>query len=128
MALDTGALKSQQLTRITVDTTVMPKNVTHPTDAKLMMRALEKLNALARQQGIVLRQSYLRVGKRAVIMAGRYAHACQFKRQKKQLGFLRNRLGRVCRDIRRSIEDDDRLKQAFATPLSRADQIRKTSA
>ena len=31
----TGALKTDDMARITVDTTVQPKNVTHPTDAKL---------------------------------------------------------------------------------------------
>lgn len=33
MAHDAGALKMDDLARITVDTTVQPKNVTHPTDA-----------------------------------------------------------------------------------------------
>src|SRR3970282_764868 len=40
VAHDTGALKKDDLARITVDTTVQPKNVTHPTDAKLMLTAI----------------------------------------------------------------------------------------
>jgi len=35
--------------------------------------------ALARRHGIRLRQSYLRIAKRAAMMAGRYAHAKQFQ-------------------------------------------------
>lgn len=35
VAHDAGALKMRDCQRITVDTTVQPKNVTHPTDAKL---------------------------------------------------------------------------------------------
>jgi hypothetical protein len=35
---------------------------------------------LAKREGVELRQSYLRVAKRAAIMVGRYTHAHQFKR------------------------------------------------
>ncbi len=38
--------------------------------------------------------------------------------------FLRIRLGRLIRDIRRKIEDKADLRDAFAAPLSRASQIR----
>jgi len=103
---------------------VQPKNVTHPTDAKLMYRALVMLGRLARENGVVLRQSYLRVGKRAQIMAGRYTHAKQFKRANRALKFLRTRLGRLIRDIRRKTADDPHLREIFALPLTRADQVR----
>jgi IS5 family transposase len=36
-------------------------------------------------------------------MAGRYAHAKQFNRHRRQLRILRTRLGRLIRDIRRKI-------------------------
>ena len=48
-----------------------------------------------------LRQSYQRIAKRAAMMAGRYAHAKQFKRHHRELRFLRSRLGRIIRDIGR---------------------------
>ena len=120
----TGALKAKDLERVTVDTTVQPKNVTHPTDAKLMHRAIVMLGELARKHGVELRQSYVRVAKRAAVMSGRYAHAKQWRRQRRQLKFLRIRLGRLIRDIRRKIEDEADLKKVFAEPLSRASQIR----
>jgi IS5 family transposase len=37
--------------------------VAHPTDARLMYRAIEKLVALAKRAGVPLRQSYMRVAK-----------------------------------------------------------------
>src|SRR5437667_3218014 len=37
------------------------------------------------------------------MMAGRYAHAKQFNRHRRQLRVLRTRLGRLIRDIRRKI-------------------------
>jgi transposase, IS5 family len=124
VAHQAGALRTQDLARVTVDTTVQPKNVTFPTDAKLLHAAIKGLNRLARKHGVQLRQSYLRLARRAAMMAGRYAHAKQFNRHHKAVRFLRIRLGRLIRDIRRKIEDKADLKTAFAAPLSRASQIR----
>ncbi len=58
-------------------------------------------------------------------MAGRYAHAKQFKRMNKQIKLLRTRLGRLVRDIRRKIDGEAELQEAFAVPLSKASQIRR---
>ena len=124
VAHDSGALATRHLARVTVDTTVQPKNVTFPTDAKLLHAAIEGLNRLARRHGVKLRQSYERVARRAAMMAGRYAHAKQFKRHHREMRFLRIRLGRLVRDIRRRIVGDTALEDAFAAPLARADQIR----
>jgi IS5 family transposase len=71
-----------------------------------------------------LRQSYLRLAKRAAMMAGRYAHAKQFKRHQRQLRFLRARLGRIIRDIGRNITGRPQLEALFQWPLARARQIR----
>jgi len=125
VAHELGALKTSDLARITVDTTVQPKNVTHPTDAKLMLTAIRQLGRLAREHDVPLRQSYVRVGKRAALMAGRYAHAKQFRRCNRELRFLRTRLGRLIRDIRRKIDGDERLEEVFAVPLGKALQIRR---
>ena len=82
---EAGALRSQDLKRVTVDTTVQPKAITFPTDAKLLHAAIKGLNRLARRHGVRLRQSYSRVAKAAAMMAGRYAHAKQFRRHQRQL-------------------------------------------
>src|SRR5256886_16594195 len=58
------------------------------------------------------------------MMAGRYAHAKQFNRHRRQLRVLRTRLGRLIRDIRRKIAGYADLEAAFVWPLARADQIR----
>src|SRR5579872_7242005 len=124
VAHKTGAMESKDLERVVVDTTVQPKAVAHPTDARLMHRALAKLVAFAKREGIALRQSYVRVAKRAAIMAGRYSHAHQFKRARRELKFLRTRLGRVIRDIRRKIAGDDALKARFGPLLNLALSVR----
>ena len=124
VAHDAGALKKSDMSRVTVDTTVQPKNITFPTDAKLLLRAIEQLGKLARTNGVELRQSYTRVARRAAMMAGRYAHAKQFKRFNRQLKFLRTRLGRLIRDIGRKTRGNRDLEAIFAVPLSKASQIR----
>ena len=124
IAHDTGALKKSDLARVTVDTTVQPKNIAFPTDARLLETAIHQLGKLAKEHGVPLRQSYARLARRAAMMAGRYAHAKQFKRMNKQLKFLRTRLGRLIRDIRRKTDGDEGLRKIFAVPLSRAAQIR----
>ena len=124
VAHDAGALKRSDCQRITVDTTVQPKNVTHPRDAKLMLKAINALGLLAKRHGVALRQSYQRVAKRAALMAGRYIHAHQFKRANRELKFLRTRLGRLSRDIARKTKDDPALQAIFEAPLHKAHRIR----
>src|ERR1700694_3101354 len=119
-----GALRTRDLARVTVDTTVQPKAITFPTDAKLLHAAIKGLNRLAQKHGVRLRQSYARVAKRAAMMAGPYAHAKQFNRHRRQLRILRTRLGRLIRDIRRKIAGKQGIAAAFEAPLARANQIR----
>ena len=124
VATRTGAMKPNDLARVIVDTTVQPKNITFPTDAKLLNRAREKLVKLAKRLGVELRQSYTRVGKFALIQHQRYAHAKQFKRAKRSLRKLKTYLGRVIRDIARKIDGDPGLEAKFASLLSLARRVR----
>jgi transposase, IS5 family len=124
VAHEAGALRTKDLERVTIDTTVQPKAITFPTDAKLMHAAVKGLNRLADKHGVRLRQSYRRIAKRAAMMAGRYAHAKQFNRHRQQLRLLRTRLGRIIRDIRRKTAGKPDLEAAFEWPLTRANQIR----
>jgi IS5 family transposase len=114
-------LPKSDLERITVDTTVQEKNITYPTDSKLLYKAIVKLGEAARSRNIELRQSYVRVGKKAAVMAGRYAHAKQFKRMQRRLRKLRTYVGRMIRDIRRKTTNID---EGLAVLLNRADRIR----
>jgi IS5 family transposase len=123
VATRTGAAKPSDFSRVIVDTTVQPKNVMFPTDARLTHRARERLVRMAKAKGIKLRQSYERVGKFALIKHQRYAHAKQFKRANKALRTLRTQLGRVMRDIRRKIAGDTALEAAFHSQLSLAGRV-----
>ncbi len=95
IAHDTGALSKRDLARVTVDTTVQPKNVTFPTDAKLPETATRQFGKLAKEHDVPLRQSYARLAKRVAMMAGwedRFASA--------NTGITRRREGRDSRGQR----------------------------
>ena len=124
VAHSNGALETKDLQRVVVDTTVQSKAIAHPTDARLTHKAIEKLVGFATENGIKLRQSYLRVAKIAAIMVGRYLHAKQHKRANGKLKFLRVRLSRLIRDIERKIESNSELKTKFAPLLSLVVKVR----
>jgi IS5 family transposase len=112
-----GAVEQKHLRRVTIDTTVQPKAVTHPTDSKLLQRGIEILARLARRHGIRLRQSYLRVAKKARREAARLIHSGRRRQAERQVRQLRTWLGRLFRDIGRKIAGDAETKAAFAGPL-----------
>ena len=60
VATRTDAMKPSDLARVVIDTTVQPKAVMFPTDAKLLNRARERLVRLAKKLGVSLRQSHAR--------------------------------------------------------------------
>ena len=107
LALREKQVTKRELAQVIVDTTVQEKNITHPTDSKLYRTAIVKLGRAAKQRGVTLRQTYIRVSKQAAIMVSRYAHAKQFKRMRRKLKKLRTWLGRVIHDVRRQVPEPD---------------------
>ena len=108
-------IKPSELRRVNVDTTVQEKHVRFPTDARLYERMRQRLVAAAREEGVALRQSYVRVGKRLLAQQSRYAHAKQFRRARRCTRKLRTILGRVIRDIERKLPDPgERLADLLA--------------
>lgn len=107
IAVQERAVTPQELQQVNVDTTVQEKNITPPTDSKLLHTAIGKLVSAAEKRGVRLRQTYARVAKRAAIQVSRYAHAKQFRRMRRELKKLRTWLGRVLRDVGRKIPAPD---------------------
>src|SRR3954454_24815367 len=124
VATRTGAAKPADFRQVIVDTTVQEKAVTFSTDDRLMHRARERLVRLAKAHGLVLRQSYARVGKHALIRHQRYAHARQFNRAAKALRRIRTMLGRVIRDVVRKVNGNEALESLFARPLALARRVK----
>ena len=102
-----GFIKKSELTRVNVDSTVQEKAVRYPTDARLYDRLRERLVKSARKNGIELRQTYERIGKKVLRTQSGYAKANQFKRARKATKQLKTFLGRVLRDIKRKMTAPD---------------------
>ena len=123
IACDSGAVKPRAMERVTIDTTVQTKAIAYPTDGHLMLRAVERLAALARKQGVTLRQSYARVARHARREAARLLHGRGHKQGMRHLRKLRTFLGRLIRDVSRKVEGDPDREAAFAETLERARRI-----
>lgn len=80
-------LKQKHLDKVNVDTTVQEKAIAFPTDARLYHKMRVRLVREAKKRGIPLRQSHVRLGKKALIRQGRYAHARQGKRRQTDTSF-----------------------------------------
>jgi IS5 family transposase len=99
--LSLTAIKTSQLKRVNIDTTVQEKGIRYPTDARLYDRARQRLVKAAEDSKIALRQKYTRVSKRVLLKQSRYAHARQIQRARRETRRLKTYLGRVIRDIER---------------------------
>jgi IS5 family transposase len=108
---------------VTVDTTVQTKAVAHPTDSHLLVRGIEWLNRLARKHGIKLRQSFLRVARRARRDVSRLIHGRGHKQAMRWVRKLRTWLGRLDRDIGRKIAGNEALEAAFAVARERVARV-----
>lgn len=123
LGVDTGVVKPTSLERLSVDTTVQPKAIAPPTDSRLYHKALEVLVRQAKRAGITLRQAHTRLAKTAAVKAGRYAHARQYRRMRRELRRLRTYLGRVYRDVGRKIAGDDALQARFGRLLGLVERL-----
>jgi len=106
-------IKEKDFKKLNIDTTVQEKNITFPTDAKLLHKMRRKLVMAAQKRNLTLRQSYERLGQAAFIMQCRYAHSRKMKKAKKELKKLKNYLGRVIRDIERNIANPDKKLESL---------------
>jgi len=113
-------VKPSDASKIIVDTTVQEKAIAFPTDARLYLKSIYRLVKLARGRGIELRQSYVRVSKKAFFNQGRYARAKQYKRAAKLTKKLKTYLGRLIRDIERKVTSPD---DQLAAMLERTKRI-----
>jgi transposase, IS5 family len=123
--LDSGAVKPASLERVSVDTTVQPKAITHPTDSRLYLKALLALVRQAKRHGVPLRQAHTRLAKRAAAQVARYAHARQTRRMRRELKRLKIYLGRVYRDLDRKLASaaDAALDGRFARLMGLVERL-----
>ena len=129
-ALDTKTITPSSIQKVNVDTTVEEKNIAYPTDIGLYYRLIRHLVKYAKGDGIFLKQTYERVGKRLLRKHSGYVHAKQMKRASKVRKKMRTNLGRLYREILRKISfesSNNKEFQALCSKVERAMNQSKTS-
>jgi transposase, IS5 family len=117
VARNRNLLRDKDLKEVNVDTTVQPKAISFPTDSRLYFKMTRALVRTAKDSGIDLRQSYVRVTKKSQFQQGQYARARQMNRARKCQKKLHTILGRVTRDITRKVSQCFPKKQAYLEEL-----------
>lgn len=102
-AVSQGVVDRRSLAHVCIDSTVMEKNIAHPTDSALLEGLRAKLVSFIQAHQLSLRQSYSRQGPRLAQQVGRYAHAKQFKRMRRSLKRQCTWVGRLHRELQRQL-------------------------
>ena len=123
VGLKTDVVKTSEIAKINVDTTVQPKAIKYPTDSSLHHQCRNNLVKLCKRHGIVLRQTFSRLSKSQLLRGNRYAFARQMRRAKMCFKKIKIYLGRVCRDIERKISEQPHLSTHFSDLLSKANRL-----
>ena len=109
--------KEAQEKEVLIDSTVQEKNITYPTDAKLHKQIIEKVNKIAKQEGVKLRQTYTKTLKQLMIDQRFHNHPKRRKKARAALRKIKTIAGRQVRDIQRkfSTSQQSEYQELFIT-------------
>jgi transposase, IS5 family len=97
--------KANKEKEVQIDTTVMEKNITFPTDAKLAKKVIDNCSKIAQKEGVKQRQTYQRVAKQHL----RDAYFGHHPKRKKKALMARKKLRtlgkRVVRELERKLPE-----------------------
>ena len=102
--------KEAEEKEVLIDSTAQEKNITYPTDAKLHKKIIERINKIAKQEGIELRQTYTRTLKQLMIDQRFHHHPKRRKKAKAALNKIKTIAGRQTRDIERKFTPEQKEK------------------
>jgi len=88
---------------VNIDTTVQEKNITYPTDAKLAIKIINRLNKIAKVHGIQQRRTYRKEVKALRLQIRHFRHPKRRSPAKKALKRLRTIAGILIREHRRRL-------------------------
>ena len=88
---------------VNIDTTVQEKNITYPTDAKLAIKIINRLNKLAKAYGIQQRRTFTKEVKNLRLAIRHFRHVKRRAKAKKALKRLRTIAGILIRELRRTL-------------------------
>jgi len=88
---------------VNIDTTVQEKNITYPTDAKLAIKIINRLNKLAKKQGVKQRRTFAKEVKASRLAIRHFRHVKKRAKARKALKRLRTIAGILIRELRRKL-------------------------
>ncbi len=89
-----------------VDTTVQEKAITYPTDSKLAIKVVNRLNKLAKVFGIRQRRTYVKEIKQLRIDCRSFRHAKNRSKARRALKRLRVIAGKLLRELQRKLPQE----------------------
>ncbi len=92
---------------VNIDTTVQEKNITYPTDSKLAIKIINRLNKLAKKEGIQQHRTYLKEVKHCRLAIRNFRHPKKRIKARKALKCLRTIAGILIRELRRKLSAYD---------------------
>lgn len=110
LSVQTRAKEIRTKKDVLIDTTAQEKNITYPTDAKLLIKVIKQCNKIAKGENISQRQTYKRTMKK-LLLKQRFAHHPKRKKEANAaLRKLRTIAGRLVRELERTM-NEEALKQ-----------------
>ena len=106
LSIDLYERKEIQEKKVLVDSTVQEKNITFPTDTKLQKKIIKKCRVIAKDEGIVQRQSYKRILKQLMIDQRFREHPKERKKAMAAARKIKVIAGRIVRDLERKLIDE----------------------
>lgn len=88
---------------VLVDTTVQEKAITYPTDSKLLIKIINRLNKLAKKSGIRQRRTFVKETKSLRLACRHFRHVKRRSKAKKALKRLRTIAGILMRELQRKL-------------------------
>ncbi len=95
--------KQAQEATVLIDTTMQEKNITYPTDAKLAIKIINRLNKLAKHHGIQQRRTYVKEVKNCRLAIRHFRHVKKRAKAKKALTRLRTIANKLIRELQRKL-------------------------
>jgi hypothetical protein len=95
--------KAAQEDTVNIDTTVQEKNITYPTDGKLAIKIINRLNKLAKAYGIQQRRTFGKEVKALRLSLRHFRHVKRRAKAKKALKRLRTIAHTLIRELRRAL-------------------------
>jgi IS5 family transposase len=103
---------------VVIDSTVQEKNITFPTDTNLYRGIIEGCLRIAKEEGLILRQSYTRTTK-ALLLDQRFRnHPKNYRKAIKAQKRLKTIAGRLVREIGRKTSDHSGTLELYVKVLS----------